>query len=235
MIIGLVGQKQSGKDTTASLIQNLLPSYEFENRKFAAKLKEICSIITGEPIECWEDEEFKNSIVYENTKQQNLTGRELLQFVGTDLFRNQLNIGIWSAALLHEYINAEKTPNWIITDCRFEDEVTNISTIEKQARIIKIVRPLVGKNYNITLEHKTFSDCTIQGVEKDTLYIGTQEEGHFYIPIDDIRLMHERLGLMHISEYAVETCSYHYLLINTTLHALEEQLITLLNKILNIS
>ena len=81
MIIGINGKIGSGKDTVGSIIQYLtlckkhnitdLPYDEFVNsagwlphwqiKKFAGKLKTIGSILTGIPVEKFEDQEFKKT------------------------------------------------------------------------------------------------------------------------------------------------------------------------------
>lgn len=69
-LIGLAGRIGSGKDTVGNIIQeltakrgkfNLVTEYTWEIRKFAGKLKEIASILTGIPRERFEDQEFKKS------------------------------------------------------------------------------------------------------------------------------------------------------------------------------
>jgi dephospho-CoA kinase len=58
-LIGISGKIGSGKDTVAAIIQELYPQYEV--KKFAGKLKDIASILTGIPVEKFEDQEFKKT------------------------------------------------------------------------------------------------------------------------------------------------------------------------------
>jgi deoxyadenosine/deoxycytidine kinase len=69
--------------------------------------------------------------------KETLTPRYLLQNIGTDLFRNELHQNIWVNALMNDYYyengitedgnNIIVTEhNWIITDCRFENELRAI-------------------------------------------------------------------------------------------------------------
>jgi len=62
MIIGLVGKKQSGKNTVATILQELLleEGYIFEQKAFAFKVKKIVSILTGIPTKDMEQEDVKN-------------------------------------------------------------------------------------------------------------------------------------------------------------------------------
>ena len=62
MIIGINGYIGSGKDTIGHIIQDLTNT-TWEIKKFAAKLKQIASLLTGIPVEKFEDQEFKKSIL----------------------------------------------------------------------------------------------------------------------------------------------------------------------------
>lgn len=226
-IIGISGKIGAGKDTIGKIIQYLtnckqndsrigtlehfnlfcnLTTYgqewnkDWQIKKFAYKLKQCVSIITGIPVEDLEKEEVKNRLLGEewirygyadgfikkyigngdmgepimNNKQcskkeyeelckinwqtaykSHLIVRELLQVIGTDLFRNQLHEDTWVNALMSEYKGTTYTdissdcprqgvydvtetdevmygsiktdyPNWIITDVRFPNEVKAI-------------------------------------------------------------------------------------------------------------
>jgi len=87
MIIGIIGKKQSGKNTVASMLQYLLHCekrqltnsfedyifkcekveivFEWEQKAFASKVKQFLSILTGIPIEDMEKEEVKNTYLGE--------------------------------------------------------------------------------------------------------------------------------------------------------------------------
>lgn len=67
-IIGINGFMGSGKDTVGSLIQQYQPD-KWEVKKFAFKLKQIASILTGIPIEKFEDQEFKKTLLGEDWEQ----------------------------------------------------------------------------------------------------------------------------------------------------------------------
>ena len=57
-IIGFSGRVESGKDTSAGFVRELSDE-DWEIKKFAAKLKQIASILTGIPAYNFEDQEFK--------------------------------------------------------------------------------------------------------------------------------------------------------------------------------
>ena len=95
--------------------------------------------------------ELKN---YEGLELIKPTPRFLLQFIGTNLFRNQLHPEIWVNSLMSEYKSKLSSnnpvddldweprfiyPNWIITDCRFPNEM---EAVKKRGGItIRVNRP----------------------------------------------------------------------------------------------
>lgn len=165
MIIGVSGYSGSGKDTVGAIIQYLnctnpqtsieeicanYSEYEYwldeqsnwEIKKFAGKLKDIASHLTGIDIEDFEDQEFKKTNLGRewwtvcDEGYQPMTVRDFLQKLGTDALRNGLHPNVWVNALMADY---EKHSNWIITDTRFSNEAQAIK--EKGGIIIRVERP----------------------------------------------------------------------------------------------
>ena len=176
MIIGVNGYAGSGKDSVGAMVQyiaaskysNLKFSIEdhladvdnhqeeldedsgWEIRKFAGKLKDIASHLTGIDIEDFEDQEFKKTNLGTewwtmcDEGHQPMTVREFLQKLGTDALRNGLHDNVWVNALMADYVKDEVTeqyPNWVITDTRFPNEAQAIK--DKGGIIIRIDRPFV--------------------------------------------------------------------------------------------
>ena len=153
MIIGITGLMGSGKDTVAQMIMGLAPQYNWENKKFAGKLKEIASLLTGLPIEHFESQELKNLPlpsmwdIPESTKEEYgfirpdgggygfmglrtvvvpsrpMTKREFMQKLGTDACRDGLHVNTWVNSLWADYTDA---CNWLVTDMRFENEMKSV-------------------------------------------------------------------------------------------------------------
>jgi hypothetical protein len=121
----------------------------WEIKKFAGKLKQIASILTGATLEQLEDQDFKKQ---EMGPEWGITYRELLQKLGTEAMRNGLHENVWVNALMADYskyinqatgeqvlindylyykngldskaeIVTKQEPNWIITDMRFPNEM----------------------------------------------------------------------------------------------------------------
>lgn len=185
MVIGISGRLGSGKDTVGKIIQYLKchsvgniaiqdtlscsehdwwleEQSKFEIKKFAGKLKAVGSLLTGIPIEKFEDQEFKktdlpNEWVYvENGyAARNMTVRDFLQKLGTEAMREGLHTNVWVNALFADYIRNDdkliriteenleewqegKYPNWIITDMRFPNEMQAVEL--REGITIRVVR-----------------------------------------------------------------------------------------------
>ena len=96
-LIGITGRLGSGKDEVAKIIQRLEPGWEV--KKFAGKLKQICGILAGvDPVK-FEDQEFKKQM-----SPFGMTYRELLQKVGTEGMRNNIDKDVWVKALFADFI-----------------------------------------------------------------------------------------------------------------------------------
>lgn len=125
MIIGICGFKSSGKDTIS---QYLIDNYGFNKLSFAGVLKDIVSIIFGwsrDKLEglTKEDREWREEIDTwwaKSLDMPNLTPRYVLQYFGTDLFRNHWHKDIWVKVLEKKLSDYE---NIVVTDCRFENEI----------------------------------------------------------------------------------------------------------------
>jgi hypothetical protein len=182
MIIGINGYSGSGKDTLGVLIQyincfnvgevsieDILNDYTshqwwleeqsgWEIKKYAGKLKTIGSLLTGIPVEKFEDQEFKKTRLSSewNIHGMPMTVREFLQKLGTDALRDGLHSNAWVNALFADYkkefsecgvskagttINCAKYPNWVITDVRFPNEAKAIK--DRGGVMIRIDRPFV--------------------------------------------------------------------------------------------
>ncbi len=136
MIIGITGKKFHGKDTVGKI---LCKKYNFIRYAYADKLKRVCQIIFG----------FDDSQLYGNRKEHidsywKVSPRNMMQFVGTDLFRNQLNKilpddnnDIWIKSLEHDIENNINS-NIVITDVRFPNEIESIR--KHGGKIIKVTR-----------------------------------------------------------------------------------------------
>lgn len=141
MIIGLCGFKGSGKDTLANI---LVEEYNFTKISFADKLKDITSILFN-----WErkllEGDTKLSREFRETKDEwwseklnrEITPRKMLQQLGTDILRDNLDLNIWVNSI-EKYLVENKYQNIVITDCRFKNEIEMLK--KYQGKIIYVKR-----------------------------------------------------------------------------------------------
>lgn len=154
MIIGISGKMGSGKDTVGNIIQALMNGQkpedivyklektgecyvnphetEWETKKYAAKLKQIVSLITGATMKELEDQEFKHTPMgkqwqtgWRERMNQPMTPRLMLQLIGTEGGRDLIHPNIWVLALMADYKEDSK---WIVTDMRFPNEMDAVKS-----------------------------------------------------------------------------------------------------------
>ena len=150
-IIAFAGRKQSGKTTSAEYVKNV---FEQSNRghkskvyNFADPLKEdVCMNVLGLTYhQCYGSDEAKNELVncyWPGTNAQ-MTAREVMQYVGTDVFR-KLQTNVWSSATITK-IQRHSYDLALIADCRFPNEVDAVK--ESNGFVIKLSRNLYGSDH----------------------------------------------------------------------------------------
>lgn len=151
-IISISGKIGSGKDTVASIIQELDPAGDWAVKKFAGKVKQVAKLLTGVPLWKFEDQEFKQQYM---GPEWDMTYREFLQKIGTDAMREGLHKNTWVNSLFAEY--TIDNPNWIITDTRFPNELDAVK--EYGGLTIKIVR-----NTNNTIGNQHASETALDHI-----------------------------------------------------------------------
>ena len=101
MLFGIMGQKGSGKDTCADF---LIENHNYIKFSFADCLKRACKEIF-----LLSDEQLYGTIQQKETpdpRWHHTTPRKIMQYVGTDLLRNNLNTimpGIGMDVFIHHF------------------------------------------------------------------------------------------------------------------------------------
>lgn len=160
------------------------------------------------------------------------TYREVLQHIGTDLFRNQLHPNWAINALFSEYkpnygdprieaiqgFGANMTyPNWLVTDVRFQNEADAVT--ERGGKLIKVIRYKVGDKvwFNDKAEpdkdKNQSGEYTITKINNNEEYLisnGTTEMGAWNCEINHINKD------THASEIEQDSIPVYYTIHNCT-------------------
>lgn len=122
MIIGLVGRKGSGKTTVAQY----LTTKGYTEIVFAEPVKRITSILFGFDYEVLKGDTPEKRIL-RNSLRDPIWGKtavESMQYVGTDLMRNNFDKDVWIKIAERKVRSLiEKVENVVISDVRFENEI----------------------------------------------------------------------------------------------------------------
>lgn len=142
-IIGITGKKYSGKDTIANYLVN---DYWYEKMAYASPLKETCRILFG-----FNDDQLYGTKKEEIDERWAVAPRKVFQYIGTDLFRKQmnnlipgLNDGFWVKCLSEQIkLKLEHDPNSLIvvSDIRFQNEIDELKKLHNDVLIIRVTRP----------------------------------------------------------------------------------------------
>ena len=150
-IIAFSGRKQSGKSSAGEYLQQLIysvnPKLSVNTYSFADPLKKnICVDLLGlTPQQCWGSDEDKNSLTdirwenmpgYDNKIYGPMTAREVMEVVGTKIFRKMKN-NIWVEATLNQ-IKKDNADVALLLDNRFPNEVDPI--LDAGGYVIRLTR-----------------------------------------------------------------------------------------------
>ena len=145
-IIGFSGAAGSGKDTAAGI---LIREQGYKKLSFAGVLKDAVAAVFSWPRPMLEGDTEESRRWREEPDEwwskrlgRTITPRLVLQEWGTDLCRNHFHPDIWIAAVEKVLANAGPDDKYVITDCRFPNEVAAIK--ELGGKLISIRRPLPG-------------------------------------------------------------------------------------------
>ena len=156
MLIGICGKAGAGKDTVGDY---LIQAHGFKKIALADPIKRLVKdvfvlddhtvydrVAREQPLEHWPD----------------WTVRKLLQFVGTELFRDRIDDAIWVKSLWYRICN-DKTNNYVVTDIRFPNELQFFRDNAKEGEFIcvKVIRD--GCNGNVGIVGHASEAYDLQG------------------------------------------------------------------------
>jgi hypothetical protein len=146
VLLGITGRKYNGKDTAA---EYLVKKYGYMQLTMAEPLKEMCKIAFG-----FNQRQLHGDLKETIDSNWGISPRNALQFLGTDIFRNQIHKLIpniddkfWIKCMVTR-INKlkEENPNIriVISDIRFPNEISMISGLE--GTLMRVVRPSINND-----------------------------------------------------------------------------------------
>jgi len=203
MLIGLVGLKRSGKDTTADY---LTKHYDFAKYSLADPMKKACKEIF-----LFSDEQLWGNDKERIDHRYGCSARRILQIFGTELFQYNIYHHIpefkipsrklwiyrfeqWYHNLMSDYAaDYEMTgkyivPNVVIADVRFEHEAEDIRKLD--GIIVRVVRYPLPDNSD---QHA--SETELLEIEEDYTLYGMDNIPTLYKEID--KLM-EKLNIIKV-------------------------------------
>ena len=129
MIVGLLGFIGSGKGTAGQILKDV----GFQPMSFASGVKDVASVMFGWRRDWLEGDTDASRMWREEPDEfwskkfgRNFTPREALQKMGTEVGRDVFNKNFW-VDRLERFIVPGK--NYVITDCRFQNEIEFIQNI----------------------------------------------------------------------------------------------------------
>jgi len=121
-IIGFHGPAFSGKDSAALVIKELYPNTDIF--AFASPLKEACKILFN-----FSHDQLHNPIIKETVDERwNRSPREIFQWLGTDILRQQINQDFF-VMNMKQRIEDSKADYIIVSDIRFDNEAELIRSL----------------------------------------------------------------------------------------------------------
>jgi len=196
-LIGITGVKQTGKTTFARWIEGTLAAnnsqHSAEIYSFAKPLKEVCHILFGGTEAHWYGD-FKTTPLnaWEGAQLPiQPTPRKILQYVGTEMFRNHMNPEFW-LHVAHRYIadivEATNCNLIIVDDVRFDNEAQFLLK-HYDAHVVRLKRidTLYKSDGDVHLSERGISDNLV-----DYTYSFSDYGNHETYAVDALK----RIGLL---------------------------------------
>lgn len=178
-LIGVTGLKFNGKDTIAG---HLCAKYGYTRIGLADPLKEICSTLFG----------FSQDQLYGDLKETpdpqwfNITPRKILQYIGTELFRermgqldNNFKDEFWllcAKKKINDLLNKDPNARVVISDVRFENECEMIKKLG--GLTLRVTRPGINTTADLHSSEKCIP--TLE-VSHEFFNLGTIEDLNYMV------------------------------------------------------
>jgi len=176
MLIGVCGKAGAGKDTIGDY---LVDKRGFKKIALADPIKRLVKDVFA----------LDDHTVYDRVaREQELerwngwTVRKLLQYIGTELFRENIDDAIWVKSLWYK-IQDDRDSNYVVTDVRFPNELQYFKDNAKDGEFIaiKVVRP--GCDGSVGLQGHASEAYDLEG-DVEIFNDGTMED--LYNKVDKV-------------------------------------------------
>lgn len=131
-IIGLLGRSRSGKDTVASIIQQLYPSQNYKIVRLSTPIKEAAKSLFA-----FNDEQIEGSLKEVVDTRWGITPRQVFQTITSDTMK-YMGTQFFTKLLYEKYDNGFLGKNIIIPDIRYEHDIYEIQ--RRGGIVIKVTR-----------------------------------------------------------------------------------------------
>lgn len=160
MLICICGKAGAGKDTIGDYLVN---KYAFKKIALADPIKRLVKDVF-----VLDDNTVYDRIAREKplSNWPQWSVRKLLQYIGTELFREKIDDAIWVKSLWYR-IQKDKTNNYVVTDVRFPNELKFFKeeAEKKDLLSIKVIRK--GCDGNVGLQSNKVKKFLLKIVGKD--------------------------------------------------------------------
>jgi hypothetical protein len=168
MIVGILGFIGSGKGTAGQLFEEM----GFESVSFANNLKDVASVMFDWPRNLLEGDTEKSRQWREQPDEfwskelgYKISPRKALQLLGTESVRNIFHKDFWILSLKKKM---QYGKNYVITDCRFPNEMEFIH--QQGGILIEIIRGIKPHWYNIAAEANRGSASAVRWLEQNGIH-----------------------------------------------------------------
>ena len=163
-IICFAGRKQSGKSSCCEyLYEQLKDKCSVQIYNFADPLKQVCVDILGlAPRQCYGEDKYKNELVDCQWNEKQLTAREVMQILGTDILRTMQH-NVWAGATIRK-IQRDNPDVALIGDCRFPNEVEAVQKVG--GIVIKLNRNIYHSDHTseTALDRQNYDELNFDAV-----------------------------------------------------------------------
>lgn len=163
-IICFAGRKQSGKSSCCEYVyEQLKDKCSVQIYNFADPLKQVCIDILGlAPKQCYGEDKYKNELVDCEWNGKQLTAREVMQILGTDILR-KMQHNVWTGATIRK-IQRDNPDVALIGDCRFPNEVEAVQKVG--GIVIKLNRNIYNSDHasETALDRQNYDELNFDAV-----------------------------------------------------------------------